>query len=145
MKKIFLTLAAALLAAVSCSQNTSGLHNGYYTAEAAEFDSYGWKEFITICVSSGKIITVEYNAKNTSGFIKSWDMDYMRHMLNVSKTYPNDYTRVYARDLLAKQSPEIDILTGATESYSKFKLLAAAVIDQAKKSNTRVAVVSFSK
>jgi major membrane immunogen (membrane-anchored lipoprotein) len=143
MKRFFALFFILAVLLASCSQNTSVLHDGYYTAEAAEFDSHGWKEFITICVSNGRIITVEYNAKNPSGFIKSWDMDYMRHMGAVSGTYPNDYTRVYARELLAKQNPEVDVLTGATESYEKFKQLAAAVLEQAKTDNARVAMVEI--
>ncbi|MDR1931406.1 MAG: FMN-binding protein [Spirochaetales bacterium] len=139
-----LCLPFALIFALSCSGGDSGLHDGYYTAEAARFDSHGWKEFVTICVRNSKIITIEYNAKNPSGFIKSWDMDYMRHMSKVEGTYPNEYTRIYASRLLDKQNPEeLDVVTGATESYEKFKQLASAVISQAKAGDTHVAAVEI--
>jgi major membrane immunogen (membrane-anchored lipoprotein) len=134
------------LTLLSCSRESSALRDGYYTAETASFDSFGWKEFVTICVSNGKIITVEYNAKNHSGFIKSWDMDYMRRMGAVEGTYPNEYTRIYASELLARQTPDtIDAISGATESYAVFKLLAAAVIEKAKTGNTQVASVEIAR
>ena len=121
------------------------LRDGYYTAEAKYFDEYGWKEYVTIFVSGGKITTVEYNAKNPNGFIKSWDMDYMRVMNASEGTYPNAYTRIYAADLLAKQDAEkIDAVSGATHSYHKFKQLAAAVIIKIKEGDTSVAFVEFS-
>lgn len=75
-------------------QKQEGLQDGYYTVEMAEY-SNGWKEFVTICVSNGEIVTVEYNAKNSSGFIKFWDMPYMAKMNSIKGTYPNYYTRAY--------------------------------------------------
>ena len=94
-----LMLTASLLAA--CGTGT-GLQDGYYTAQAAEF-SHGWKEYITILVRDGSIISVEYNAENASGFIKSWDNAYMQTMLHAQGTYPNEYTRYYANQLLEGQ------------------------------------------
>ena len=58
--------------------------------------SHGWKEYITILVKGGSIVSVEYNAENASGFIKSWDNAYMQNMLHSNGTYPNEYTRYYA-------------------------------------------------
>ena len=119
--------------------------DGYYTAEAKYFDKYGWKEFVTIFVSGGKITTVEYNAKNPSGFIKSWDMDLMRLMNATNGIYPNAYTRIYAAELLAKQNPEkIDVISGATHSYHTFNQLAAAVIKKIQEGDTSVAFVDVS-
>jgi major membrane immunogen (membrane-anchored lipoprotein) len=120
------------------------LLDGHYTAEAFSFDSYGWKEFVSVYINQGKIVTVDYNAKNASGFIKSWDMDYMRRMNAGSGTYPNKYARGYALALLNRQDPErIDVLTGATDSYISFKLLATAVLNQARAGNREVAFVEI--
>jgi major membrane immunogen (membrane-anchored lipoprotein) len=118
------------------------MKDGYYTAEVAEFDGHGWKEYVTICVSGGKIITVEYNAYNRSGFIKSWDMDYMRSMNSRDGTYPNEYTRIYAGRLLRGQGTEhIDGIAGATASYHSFILLAGAAIKNARTGRTVVSLV----
>ena len=62
-------------------------------------------------------MSVEYNAENASGFIKSWDNAYMQTMLHSNGTYPNQYTREYAGQLLEKQEAgEIDALSGASSS-----------------------------
>jgi major membrane immunogen (membrane-anchored lipoprotein) len=125
---------------------SSGLADGYYTAEVASFDAYGWKEFVSIYVNNNKIATVEYNAKNESGFIKSWDMDYMRVMNAADGTYPNKYTRAYSVSLLNRQDPHrIDALAGATYSYITFRLLAAAAIAQARAGDKNVALVDLLK
>lgn len=115
-----------------CTQKSAAMQDGYYSAEAAALDSHGWKEFVTICVKSGKIVTVEYNAKNASGFVKSWDTHYMRDMNATYHTYPNKYTRQYGSDLLNKQNPdEVDAVTGATHSHDSFQILVRAAIRQA--------------
>ena len=124
------------------SANSKTLKNGYYIAEMKDFDSYGWKEFVSIYVNNGHIVTVEYNAKNLSGFIKSWDPAYMRDMNAVDHTYPNKYTREYAFALLNFQDIDrIDVVSGATHSYHTFILLATEVIEQARTGNKQIALV----
>ena len=104
--------------------------------------SYGWKEYITILVKGGKIISVEYNAENASGFIKSWDNAYMQTMLHTNGTYPNEYTRNYANQLLAGQGKgEIDAISGASSSHGTFQLLAQAVLEQAQKGDSSIVFV----
>ena len=71
-------VCAAMMILTGCSEKTS-LQDGYYTAQAAQF-SHGWREYITIMVKGGSIVSVEYNAENASGFIKSWDNAYMQNM-----------------------------------------------------------------
>lgn len=115
--------------------------DGYYTAAMDEY-SHGWKEYVTICVMDNKIVSVEYNARNPSGFIKSWDMAYMRNMNPVSGTYPNRYTRTYAAELLQEQSADdIDMVAGASTSGSNFRKLAAAVLESARTGNTEITIV----
>lgn len=137
-RTLLLLLSTILLTA--CGK-TTGLQDGYYTAQASEF-SHGWKEYITIIVKGGRIVSVEYNAENASGFIKSWDNAYMQTMLGVTGTYPNEYMRYYAGELLEKQGEEeIDALSGATSSYSSFQKLEAAVIEQAKNGDSNIVLV----
>ena len=93
-------------------------------------------------VKGGNIVSVEYNAENASGFIKSWDNAYMQTMLHSNGTYPNEYTRYYAGQLLDGQGEgTIDALTGATSSYESFQKLEAAVIEQAKQGNSSIVYV----
>ena len=146
MKKIvticivsLLMLSAVLLS--GCGQNDAAMKDGYYSAEMSDY-SHGWKEYITICVSGGKVVSAEYNARNASGFIKSWDMAYMRLMNMIAGTYPNRYTRTYAGELLAEQSAgDIDAISGASHSYETFTQLAAAVLEHAQNGDMSIAIV----
>lgn len=144
MKRIRSMILVLLLAGTltACGDKSeTALLDGYYTAQAAEY-SHGWKEYITIMVKGGSIVSVEYNAENASGFIKSWDNAYMQTMLHSNGTYPNEYTRYYAGQLLEGQGEdEIDALSGATSSYGSFQKLEAAVLEQAKKGDSSIALV----
>ncbi len=144
MKRIRSMILVLLLAGTltACGdKNETALLDGYYTAQAAEY-SHGWKEYITIMVKGGSIVSVEYNAENASGFIKSWDNAYMQSMFHVTGTYPNQYTRYYAGQLLEGQGESgIDALTGATTSYGSFQKLSEAVLEQAKKGDSNIVFV----
>jgi major membrane immunogen (membrane-anchored lipoprotein) len=144
-KKVwFLVLVSLLGAIISCSNSSSNLKDGYYTAEVYSYDDYGWKEYMTICVNNGIITQVEFNAKDIGGFIKSWDMDYMRRMKAISGTYPNEYSRYYAAKFMEDQNVNsIDALTGATDSWVSFMQLARAVLENAKNGVSSVAIVSI--
>ena len=142
MKRTFgiVLILAGLMMLTACGEQ-EGLQDGYYTAQAADFN-FGWKEYITIMVKGGNIVSVEYNAENASGFIKSWDNAYMQTMLHSNGTYPNEYTRYYAGQLVDGQGEgTIDALTGATSSYESFQKLEAAVIEQAKQGNSSIVYV----
>ncbi len=136
---MFLAFLVVLLA--GCGKTEEGLQDGYYTAQASEYN-FGWKEYVTIMVKGGSIVSVEYNAENASGFIKSWDNAYMQNMLHSDGTYPNEYTRYYAAQLLEGQGEgEIDALSGASSSYSSFQKLSVAVVEQARKGDSEVVLV----
>ena len=146
MKRILsriLILLLLIMALTACgSEETTGLQDGYYTAQAADFN-FGWKEYITIMVKGGDIVSVEYNAENPSGFIKSWDNAYMQTMLHSNGTYPNEYTRYYAGQLLDGQGEvPIDAISGASSSWGSFQKLSAAVLEQARQGDSSIAVVN---
>ena len=143
MKRIFVMLLSLLLTVslLTACGNQAELQDGYYTAQASEF-SHGWKEYITILVKGGSIISVEYNAENASGFIKSWDNAYMQTMLHTNGTYPNEYTRYYANQLLEGQGEsDIDTISGASSSHGTFQVLAQAVLEQARKGDSSIVFV----
>ena len=136
-----MVLALLMTTIMTGCSGSETLKDGYYTAIAQEF-SHGWKEFVSITVKNNTIVSVEYNAENESGFIKSWDNAYMQVMKSSQGTYPNEYTRNYAAQLLESQaSSDIDVLAGASTSYSSFKMLAEAAMQQAKKGDSRIAIV----
>ena len=144
MKRI-LALLFTLLMMVSlltaCGEQTQ-LQDGYYTAQMSEY-SHGWREYITILVKGGSIVSVEYNAENASGFIKSWDNAYMQTMFHANGTYPNEYTRYYANQLLTGQGEGgIDAISGASSSHGTFQMLARAVLEQSRKGDSGIIYVS---
>ncbi|MDE7002829.1 MAG: FMN-binding protein [Oscillospiraceae bacterium] len=146
MKRICAILLSLLLMAslLTACGTQAGIQDGYYTAQASEF-SHGWKEYVTILVKGGKIISVEYNAENASGFIKSWDNTYMQTMLHVNGTYPNEYTRYYANQFLDGQGEgTIDAISGASSSHGTFQILSQAVLEQARKGDSTILVVDTS-
>lgn len=129
-KKIFLGVLAIALLLQGCGSRTK-MQDGFYSAEMSGY-SYGWKEYVCIMVKDNKIVYTEFNAKDPSGYIKAWDNAYMQNMASVTGTYPNEYTRYYAAELIEKQnSSDLDALTGATTSGNNFMRLTAAVIEQA--------------
>lgn len=141
MKRIIImSILAVVLLAIPLTACDSGsdLQDGYYTARAADYN-FGWKEYVTIMVKGGSIVSVEYNAENPSGFIKSWDNAYMQTMLHSNGTYPNEYTRYYAGQLLEGQgNTAIDAITGASSSHTSFQKLAQAVLEQARKGDSSI-------
>lgn len=141
---IFLVLMV-VLSVSGCKKKESSLKDGYYTVEMSDY-SKGWKEFVTIRISGGKIATVEYNAKNASGFIKSWDIPYMRNMNDQKGTYPNRYTRAYAASFLAVQSDRgIDTVSGASTSGGNFQKMASLLLEKARKGDTSLGIVEAEK
>lgn len=146
MKKMIVSLlTVVMLFSLSSCAKEEELKDGYYTARMDGYEKgHGWQEFVTICVSNGKIITVEYNATTPTGFIKSWDIAYMRIMNPAKGIYPNRYTRQYGAQLLEKQSSDIDAISGATSSGKNFKALVEAVLEKAKQGDSSVTVVPYS-
>jgi major membrane immunogen (membrane-anchored lipoprotein) len=133
-------MIALCLCLTGCGSE-KGMKNGYYTAEMKEYD-YGWKEYVCIFVKNDTIVSIEFNAKDASGFIKAWDNAYMENMKPVSGTYPNEYTRLYGSRLLESQDiEEVDVVSGATSSGGNFYKLVNAAVEQAREGNSEVAVV----
>lgn len=147
-RKRFLTAFLVLMLVFSlsgCKKQESRLVDGFYTVEMSDYNN-GWKEFVTIRVSGNRIVTVEYNAKNSSGFIKSWDIPYMRNMLDKKGTYPNRYTRTYAANFLAAQSDVgIDAVSGASVSGGNFQKMASLLMEKAGKGDDSLGIVESDK
>lgn len=123
------------------SKGGTGYVDGYYTAMMSDY-SFGWKEYVTICVMDRKIVNVEYNARNKAGFIKSWDSAYMRNMNAVQGTYPNRYTRDYAAQLLQNQGEkEIDMLAGASSSGDNFQKMVMALLESARSGDSEIKII----
>lgn len=148
--RVVLFCVLALVAAVvpGCAEfggDGSGMRNGYYSAVSADFDELGWKEFITLYVYNNRIVTVEYNARNASGLVLSWDGLAMRTLKAQTYTHPTQLLRRYSEALRNRQAPEnVRRVAGDTYFYDSFKQLAAAAIARAKAGDKTVAEVRLS-
>lgn len=140
-KKIVMLSMLVILVMTTLTGCGDGLKDGYYTAEMSDF-SHDWKEYLRIQVKHGAIVSAEFNAKNKSGFIKAWDNNYMKNMNAVQGTYPNRYTREYVQQLIDEQeNVEVDVVTGASSSGGNFKKLTQAVLEQARKGDSKTVIV----
>ena len=142
-RKICFALLTAVLLLGGCGSQGE-IKDGFYTAEMSGY-SHGWKEYVCIMVKNNKIVYTEFNAKDPSGYIKAWDNAYMQTMLHSNGTYPNEYTRYYASQLLEDQGADsIDAINGASSSHASFQILAAAVLEQARQGDSSIIVVDTS-
>ena len=140
-----LTLAASLFG--GCTSSDSSLKDGTYRAEMSA-ESHGYRDYVEITVLNGKIDTVVYDAQTSSGQRKSRDEDYKKSMMEGNKnaglpeTYPADYMKKLAEDLVEKQDiGAVDGVAGATTSSNDFKTLVKALEDNMKKGDTQTVTV----
>jgi major membrane immunogen (membrane-anchored lipoprotein) len=120
------------------------MRDGYYTAKAAGYDTGGWKDFLTIYVSDNQIVTVDFNAHTSSGFLRSWDPDYQRKEQAATGLHPSTYLRTYTTELLSLQNPAgVLVVAGAERQHKTFQLLAEAAILQAKAGDKTIAAVEL--
>ncbi|MDE6202955.1 MAG: FMN-binding protein [Lachnospiraceae bacterium] len=141
MKKYICLILLLLSVFLGGCSSSNKMKDGFYTAEMSDF-SNGWKEYLCIMVKDDTIVYAEFNAKDSSGYIKAWDNAYMEKMNASQGTYPNEYTRSYVSKLIdAQTSGSIDTVTGATSSGNNFRKLSEAVISQAKKGKPDTIVV----
>ncbi len=140
-RKYIILIALIIVFASLMTGCGSKMEDGFYTAEMSDY-SHGWKEYVCILVNDGVIVSIEYNAKDPSGFIKAWDIEYMRNMNGIAGTYPNKYVRELAQQLLEDQNAQgIDAVSGATHSSGTFEQLAKAVVEQAIKGDSSKVIV----
>ncbi|MDR2503816.1 MAG: FMN-binding protein [Deltaproteobacteria bacterium] len=134
-KKYFLAaFLPVLFLFCSCSRDAqTALKDGYYTAEQAFYDETGWKYFLTIYVHNNRIVTVEYNAKNSNGLLQSWDMAHLREIKAKSGVSPVRQRQKYIDALvLGQDAAAIALIPESAQVYAVFKPLAEAAMAQAR-------------
>jgi major membrane immunogen (membrane-anchored lipoprotein) len=142
---VFILLLVACKGTYSQFLGQSGkMRDGYYTAKAAGYDNGGWKDFLTIYVSDNQIVTVDFNAHTSSGFLRSWDPDYQREEQAKTGLHPSKYLRTYTTELLSLQNPaDVLVVAGAEKQHRIFQLLAEKAIVQAKAGDKAIAIVEL--
>lgn len=111
--------------------------DGTYEVEMPEYED-GWKEYIIVALSDGRVAAVEYDAKNETGGLRSEDEAYKNSMISAgSGTWPEDYGQKLVDSFLAAGSPdEIEMVAGATASSQNFKKLMRTALEHAREGET---------
>ena len=139
MKKLICLLlcvsaCAALLAGCGSAPEKQ---DGQYRAEYAQFDEYGWKDYVTVTVEENKVTAVEFDAVNELGEKKSENASYRESMEAITKTYPEKFCAEYGEQYIEKQeAKDLDAIAGATKSHDSLVTLLSALQKPMEEGNT---------
>ena len=115
--------------------------DGSYAARYRYYDGDGYRPVLQLTIVEGKIDAVEFTEIGIDGTAKALDPAYQTAMAAESPTYPSVYTAALERALLERQEAPVDAVSGATESSQRFNALARAVLRNAVKGDSSVAVL----
>lgn len=145
---ILITLLSLTVLFSACSGNKSGtsaqFKDGEYKAEFKDYDARGWKDYVTVTVSGGKITVVDYDMLNKDdGRKKSEDQNYAKaYPENGEFVKPSEYTKQLEDALIEKQDVEkVDIIATATTSSESFKKLVSALKTNMLRGKTDTVIV----
>lgn len=111
------------------------LQDGEYMLETPA-DERGWMHTFKLVVKDGKITESNYDMKNAEGKLKSEDADYNKMMAEKSKVSFADAVKSLNEGLVSKQSADVDVVTGATNTSNALKAYAAKLIMAARLGDT---------
>lgn len=133
-------------ALTGCSPDETVMRDGYYSAEADSFNGHGWKECVTLYIHNNRIVTVEYNERNASGLIMSWDTQYLSRLKKELGVHPSRLVREYALELLNRQDPHtVRRVRNDKRFYEAFTTLASAAVSQARTGDRAVVEYPLSR
>lgn len=112
------------------------LKDGTYKLVEKNFDENGWKVDFSIEVKDGKITESNYDYVNDKGDKKSADEAYQKMMKEKAGVGPADFIPELNKELVEKQSADIDTVTGATHSSEAFIGYAKKLIKAAQEGDT---------
>lgn len=136
-----LAVLAFLLIGTSCASEPF-YQDGEYTAEFADYDARGYKDFIHVTVKDRAVVEIDFDAKNADGALKSEDENYAEDMEKVQSTYPQKYAADLSNQYLdTQEAAKVDAVAGATYSSDCFKALFAALEKNMLKGDTDTLVV----
>ena len=136
-----LALGAGMLAGCGGPKKKAFL-DGEYRAEFADFDSYGYKDFVELTVKDGLVTEVYYNGINADGHLKTEDLKYESDMQSLQDTWPVKYSTDLENQYLESQGIEgVDALAGATYSSDAFRTLMTGLEEQMAAGDTATLVL----
>lgn len=148
MKRTVLAVLMVVVLGVftACSSSSQPVYkDGTYTAEAASFDeSSGWKDNVTVTVSGGKIVAVDWNGTHKDGGDDKKTMsvsgEYGMKAGGAASEWHEQAASMEA-ELISTQDPEKikvksdgtpDAVSGVTIHVSAFTQLAKEALESAK-------------
>lgn len=146
MQRFIAILAAAalmVLALTGCNTQAPKVYqDGTYTAEFAQYDSYGYKDFVKATVKGGAVIEVVYDGKDEAGMLKTEDTKYEADMKALQDTYPLKYSADLENQYMQTQDiDQVDALANATYSSDSFRALFTALEQRMQDGDTTLVVV----
>ncbi|WP_163655193.1 extracellular electron transfer flavoprotein PplA [Listeria sp. PSOL-1] len=113
------------------------LTDGTYKLEEQNADKNGWKAFMSMKVTDGKITKANYDYKDKDGKLKSADADYEKTMKEKTGVGPKEYLKQLNDALVKKQAAnQVAVVAGATHSSNTFRNYANQLIQAAQKGDT---------
>ncbi len=129
--------------ATGCATTKKQFQDGVYRAEVAEFDSYGYKDFLVVTVKDGLITDVEFSSFDKDGNSIIDDEKYRTDMEDYADTYPEKYAADLSNQLLEAQDiAQVETVAGATYSSNSFKALFQALIKNMETGDTTTVIVA---
>lgn len=121
-----------------------GLTDGVYRASFEEFDSHGYKTFLSVTVQDGVITAAALDAEDHAGGLKSQDTEYARRMQTVTGLTSEQISQQLTAPLIGEKrikKGQPDAISGATISCHEYERLLAQVKQQLKKDDPLPATV----
>ena len=136
MKFLTLMTLALVLALPTFAAEPVVLKDGTYSAVFSHVDGHGWKPFLTVTVTGGKITAADFDYVNPKGELKSKNAGYEAAMKKVKGLGPAEYAPQFDAKILAKQNFPVDGIAGATQASTNVNILGAAVLEAARAGKT---------
>ncbi|HFR3797325.1 TPA: FMN-binding protein [Streptococcus suis] len=136
------TTASSAETAASEATATATWKDGTYKAES-DFDERGWKFVHEITIKDGKITASTADYENADGALKSEDEEYNKNMEAKSGISSKDATDKLDEELLAAQSADVEVVSGATQTSENFKKSVEELLKAAEEGNTETVKLTF--
>ncbi|HEM4306120.1 FMN-binding protein [Streptococcus suis] len=130
------TTSSSSSAASSASESTSSTwKDGTYKAETG-YDERGWKFVHEITIEGGKITASTADYEDKDGNLKSENAEYNATMKEKSGVSSAEATDKLDEELLAAQSADVEVVSGATSTSENFIKSTEALLKAAEEGNT---------
>lgn len=126
-------------------ENSEKLYDGTYIASFSHCNNEGWRPEISIKIINNIITEVKYNEVNNEGEVKANSNDYINLYKKEKKRNLLDVYQSYSSQLIKKQDIKlVDSITGATETYNYFYILARKSLLLAKEGKINKIIIPMS-